>query len=560
MLNTYQSLNQLLDQSAREYAALPAAGFAFERPMTYAEFHQKVLLVAAGLKNHGVKKNDRVAILAENSPHWGLAYWGIIRLGAVAVPVLPDFPESDVKHILNDCKAKIIFTNKRQLEKLYEFKGKKLKEIITLDDASDPGQLLRTKSLADLLTEAADLPVRKRELGDDLAGRDDIASIIYTSGTSGHSKAVMLSHGNFLSNVESTLSILGSQPKDHWTFLSILPMSHAYEFTISFLTPLLCGARIVYAGRTPTPTILERICRQEQPTVMCMVPMIMEKIYKKKVLPALHSNAVLKAAVRVPFLRKKILRKIGKKLQLFFGGKLKIAAIGGAALNIEVEKFLAESNFPYIAGYGLTEASPLVSAGPYGDTTIPLGSSGKLVKNVSVTVTNVNPETGIGEVLVKGPNVMTGYCDNPEATAETIDEQGWLHTGDLGYLDKDNNLFIKGRSKSVIVLSHGENIYPETIEEKINAYQHVIESLVHEKNDRLEAQVYLDYELIDQETQGKTQQHKLTYIEELLLTIKWEVNQTLPQFSQLAQVVERQDPFIKTATHKIKRYLYVGRD
>ena len=552
------TLNLLLEESARSFGDRPAVGFAFQPPIRHGEFHQKALEVAALLRERGIKKGDRVAILADNSPQWGMAYFGIVRLGAIAVPILPDFPEADVKHILDEAGAKILFTTQRQLEKLYELPGSRLKTIITLDDATDQNNLVATLPFSQFLATAADLPEKKKTLATDLADPDDIASIIYTSGTSGHAKAVMLSHKNFISSVRATLAIFPDKPIQGWTFLSILPMSHAYEFTTSFLVPLITGSRIVYAGKTPTPTVLERICREEQPTIMCLVPMVMEKIYKKKVLPAITANILMRAAMKLPLIRRKILQKIGQKLHIFFGGKLKLLAIGGAPLNIEVERFLAEAGFPYLVGYGLTEASPLVSAGPCGDPNIALGSAGKPVRDVEVRIDKPNPKTGLGEILVKGPNVMQGYRGNPEATAEVLDPDGWLATGDLGYLDAQGNLVIKGRSKSVIVLSHGENIYPETIEEKINSFQHVVESLVRESNNRLEALVYLDYELIDAETRGKDQARQLEHIAEILAEIKGKVNQQLPMYAQLAQVSEHREPFTKTATHKIKRYLYTN--
>jgi long-chain acyl-CoA synthetase len=555
---TITTLSLLLDESARSFGDRPAVGFAFQPPVPYGEFRHKALEVAALLKERGIKKGDRVAILADNSPQWGMAYFGIVRLGAIAVPILPDFPEADVKHILNETGAKIIFTTQRQLEKLYELPGNRLKTVITLDDAVDQNNLVITLPFGKFLITARDLPEKKKALATDLAEPDDTASIIYTSGTSGHAKAVMLSHNNFISNVRATLAIFPDEPVQGWTFLSILPMSHAYEFTTGFLVPLATGSRIVYAGKTPTPTVLGRICRQEQPTIMCLVPMVMEKIYKKKVLPVITANAFIRTAMKLPLVRRRILQKIGRKLQIFFGGKLKLLAIGGAPLNIEVERFLAEAQFPYLVGYGLTEASPLVSAGPCGDRTIALGSAGKPVRDVEVRIGTPDPETGLGEILVKGPNVMHGYRNNPEATAEVLDSEGWLATGDLGFLDPQGNLVIKGRSKSVIVLSHGENIYPETIEEKINAFQHVVESLVRECNNRLEALIYLDYELIDAETRGRDQARQLEHIAEILVEIKKQVNRQLPQYAQLYQVSEHREPFTKTATHKIKRYLYTS--
>lgn len=552
--HNYSTLNELIFESTKLFPELPAAGFAFERPMAYREFHDKIASLAIVLQRIGLQKHDRVAILAENSARWGMAYFASVRLGAEVVPILPDFTDRDVKHILQDSDAKIIFTTGKQFEKVYDFPDHSQKTIIALDDARDPNKIVTARGFSELLQGApVDRPALSKE-----AAPNDIASIIYTSGTSGHSKAVLLTHKNFCSNLRGAESIFAGQKITGWTFLSILPMSHAYEFTISFLTPLANGARIVYAGKSPTPTILGKICREERPEVVCMVPMIIEKIYKKKILPALTASGAMRRAIRVPLFRRMIHRIIGRKLLAFFGGKLQILALGGAALNIEVERFLREAAMPYLVGYGLTEASPLVSAGPLGDRSIALGSAGKPVRGVAVKIANPDPVSKIGEIYVSGDNIMHGYRNNPGDTAAAIDQDGWLATGDLGYLDQRNNLFIKGRSKNVIVLSHGENIYPEGIEEKINTCRHVIESLVSAAGDRLEARVYLDYERIDEEDTGKNEAQKQAHIKELLAAIKKEVNSQLPLYSQLAVVTERTEPFTKTATQKIKRYLYVG--
>lgn len=552
----YSTLNQLISESAKKFPGLPAAGFAFEKPLTYREFHDKIIALAAVLQKVGLRKQDRVAILAENSAPWGIAYFAAVRLGAMIVPILPDFTERDVQHILQDCGAQIIFTTGRQFEKMYDLPGRELKTIIALDDAKDPNKIVAAASFSELLQGARHID--RSAVGLDETAPDDIASIIYTSGTSGHSKAVLLTHKNFCSNLSAAESIFADLEITAWTFLSILPMSHAYEFTINFLTPLANGARIVYAGKSPTPTILEKICREEHPDVVCMVPMVIEKIYKKRILPALTANGAIRMAVRVPLFRRMISRKIGRRLLAFFGGNLQILALGGAALNIEVERFLREAAIPYLVGYGLTEASPLISAGPFGDRTIALGSAGKPVRGVAVKIVNPDPLSRIGEIFVSGDNVMRGYRNNPEATSAAIAQDGWLATGDLGYMDQWHNLFIKGRSKNVIVLSHGENIYPESIEEKINACRYVLESLVCAAGDRLEARVYLDYERIDEESAGKGEEQKRAHTNNLLAAIKNEVNSQLPPYSQLAAVTERTEPFTKTATQKIKRYLYVG--
>ncbi|MCD6389373.1 MAG: AMP-binding protein [Desulfobulbaceae bacterium] len=552
------TLNSLLDLSCQRFSSRPALSMAFQKSITFGEFHDKVFLLATVLRAAGIRAKDKVAILAENSPNWAIAYFAIVRLGAIAVPILPDFLESDVRHILIDAHVKMLFVTRRQIEKIYELADHHLKKIITLDNTLPAVQLDLVETFDTFLNRGETLSAEKREKIKTVraVSGDDLASIIYTSGTSGHSKAVMLRHANLYANVSSANQLFDARKE--WTFLSILPMSHTYEFTIGFLLPFLNGARVVYAGKSPTPTILERICRKEKPEVMCVVPMVMEKIYKKRVLAAIENNILLKWATRIPFLRKKIHQKIGRKLIDFFGGRLKLFAIGGAPMNIETGKFLFEAGFPYLFGYGLTETSPLLSGGPLNDPTIAVGTTGKPVPGVEIKIVDPDSRTGIGEIHARGPNVMKGYYNNPKATKETIDSQGWLATGDLGKLDPQNNLMVTGRSKSVIVLSHGENIFPETVEEKINSDIHVVESLVIENNNRLEARVYLDYDLIDQRIRRKTPQQRQEHIDQIFKKLHKSVNAQLPAYSRIHKMIERKEPFIKTATHKIKRYLYTN--
>ncbi|RJX25456.1 MAG: long-chain fatty acid--CoA ligase [Desulfurivibrio sp.] len=551
-----ETLNELAETSCRKFAERPALSLAFHQPITYGELFDRLISTASVLQSSGIRKKDKVAILAENSPNWAIAYLAAIRLGAIVVPILPDFPEADVRHILTDAKVKILFTTQRQIEKIYELRDSKLSAVIMLDDTTTEKMISNVETFSAFLAKADQLRDKCRQLADrpPTVGPDDLAGIIYTSGTSGHSKAVMLSHDNLCANVNSANELIRITPD--WTFLSILPMSHTYEFTIGFLLPLLNGARIVYAGKPPTPTTLEKICKKEKPSVICIVPMVMEKIYKKRVMTAIEENALLKFSMKVPLIRRSVFQKIGKKLLAFFGGNLQLLAIGGAATNYETEVFLKEAGFPYLIGYGLTEASPLLSGGPFKDPTITVGSAGKPVPGVEIRISRPDPQTGIGEIMAHGPNIMQGYANQADLTAQTIDREGWLATGDLGCFDESGNLHIKGRSKNVIVLSNGENIYPEAIEEKINAAMHVIESLVLENNDQLEARVYLDYDLINQQTKNKSQQQQKEYINQLLKEIQRAVNSQLAPYSRIHRIIERQEPFIKTATHKIKRYLY----
>lgn len=551
------TLNYILDTSVVRYGDLPAIGMAAETALTYRQFYDRIIALAGKLAAEGVKKGDHVAILAENSPAWGTAYFAIIRLGAIAVPVLPDLPEADVHHILNEMEVPVLFISQRQLEKIYELKQKKLRKIITLDDSEATQDVVEVIHFSDYLEEALaaeGTPDDEKKNSFPEIAEDDIASILYTSGTSGYSKAVMLSHKNLTANAFSAANLLDVEERA--VVLSVLPMSHTYEFTLGFITPLIKGCKIAYAGKTPTPAILQRLCRHEKPKLMFAVPLIMEKIYKKRVLPQIGKSFFLSLLCRFSVGRKFVYRKIGAKLISFFGGDLELMGIGGAALNPEVECFLREAEFPYLIGYGLTESAPILAGGPPGDDTIALGSTGRPFPGVQIKIVDPDPDTGVGEIYGCGPNVMVGYYGDPDATAEAITKDGWLITGDLGFIDEVGNLHICGRSKNVIVMANGENVYPEPIEHKINAYSWVVESLVVENNGKLDAWVYPDYEFIDEETLGQSRVERRDYIKKLSATMRKEVNAQLSSASRLVRIVERREPFIKTATHKIKRYLY----
>ena len=552
------TLNQLVDESCRKYGELPAVGMALEEPLTYGAFHERILLLAALLQELGVSRGDRVGLLGENSHNWVTAYMAIVRLGAVAVPVLPDLPEADVHHILTEMACDVVFLTQRQIEKIYDIQ-KELTTVVTLDDYIDDTGVLHVQPFSDFLAGA------RSRFGDgtdsgafafpEVAAQDP-ASILYTSGTSGFSKAVMLSHANLCANAASTTAIISLEPG--MVFLSVLPIAHTYEFTVGFLLPMSRGCRVVYAGKTPTPAVLQKICARERPHGMLVVPLIMEKIYKKRILPTIEKSALLSLLCRYSMARKFVYRRIGRKLEAFFGGRLMVMGIGGAALNPEIEAFLRMAGFPYLIGYGMTESSPLVAGGPYGDTSIALGSTGKPIPGVRVRIADADEKTGIGEIQVQGDNVMLGYWNDPEATSETFTDDGWLKTGDLGLIDERGNVHVKGRSKSVIVLANGENIYPETIEHKLNSHPLLVESLVLENGGKIEAWVYPDYDFIDQVTAGQSREQRHTYIMSELEEIRKSVNQQLSSVSRLSRIMERREPFIKTATHKIKRYLYTS--
>ncbi len=549
------TLNYVIDSSCSKYKDTPAIGMAMEEPLSYGDFHERILALATRLQNEGIAKGDRLAILGENSHNWGIAYLAIVRLGAIAVPILPDLPESDVHHILNEMQIKVLFTTQKQIEKIYELRKELKGPVITLDDYNAEISVIPVVTFSNYL-EAALVSFRENPENPVFppVSEDDLASILYTSGTSGYSKAVMLTHKNLTANAYAASGLKEIKPGSVW--LSILPMSHTYEFTCGFILPLLCGGRIAYAGKTPTPAILQKLCAYEKPFAIFAVPLVMEKIYKKRVLPQIEKSSLLKGVCKFGMGRKFVYRKIGKKLLAFFGGNLQLMGVGGAALNPDVEKFLYEARFPYLVGYGMTESAPLIAGGPAGDKTIAIGSTGKPIPGVEVKIANPDQETGIGEITVCGANVMRGYYNDEEATEAVLTKDGWLSTGDLGFIDKQGNLHVCGRSKNVIVLSNGENVYPEAIEHKLNTYHWVVESLLIENNGQMEAWVYPDYEFIDDQTAGSSRADRRAYIENLLESMRMDLNAQLPKSSRLAKVFERREPFIKTATHKIKRYLY----
>ncbi|MDY0296338.1 MAG: AMP-binding protein [Acidobacteriota bacterium] len=551
------TLNDLLEELAGRYLDRPALGWANQDPITYGEFMDRVSRVAELLRESGIGHGDRVAILGENSPNWGIAYFSIVRVGAVAVPILPDFPESDIRHILMDSEAKLLFATRRQIEKMDDLGCCQLSSVISLDDFQTELPNIQVQTFSHTLDRALDF-IKKFPATIGLKSRqvspDDTASIIYTSGTSGHAKAVMLTHGNFTANVKSTRG-LAPITRD-FIFLSMLPLSHTYEFTVGFLYPMIHGAQIRYLDRPPTPRVLEEICADLRPHAICSVPLILEKIYKKKVLPILEQKRIVRAALRVPLLRRKIYRKINDSLMSFFGGRLQVMAVGGAPFNFEAERMFRAIGFPYLVGYGLTEAAPLLAGGPMGDESIQVGSIGKVISGVEIRIHEPEGDPPIGEICARGGNVMKGYYKNPRQTEEVLDADGWLRTGDLGYFDRYNNLVITGRCKNMILMSNGENIFPEAIEDILNSMLLVSEALVLERNGRLEAWVYLDYDLVDSETRGQSEDERGRFIEHTLAQIKADANSRLSTYAKLSAVIERKEPFIKTATSKIKRFLY----
>ncbi len=537
------TLPVLLETTVKNHAQRPAVAFVGEQPITYHDFLKRVKAVSALLEKLGIQPGDRVALLSANMPQWGIAYFSVVTMGAIVVPLLPDFSGEEIKNVLRHSRAAALFVSQGLLSKMGASKIHSLKYKIAVEDF----HVIEGETEA--VFNENDVPEKEYPVGE-----DDLAAIIYTSGTTGKSKGVMLTHKNIASNADKSSTIQEITDKDR--FLSVLPLSHTYENTIGFILPLIHGACIYYLKRAPSPSVLLPALQKVKPTLMLTVPLIIEKIYRAKVLPAFMEKKMVKKLYGKPFFRKKLNRMAGKKLIKTFGGELKFFGIGGAKINEQVEKFLLESKFPYAVGYGLTETAPLLAG--FGPKEARLQAAGKILEGVEVKIHNPDETTGEGEVWARGPNVMKGYYKEPKLTAQVLTEDGWFRTGDLGIM-KEGYLYLRGRSKNVIIGPGGENIYPEEIESVINNFKHVVESLVIEKKGKLVALVQFDKDEIEKKYR-ELKEEVSDYVEktynELSADLKEYINSRVGKFSKIQQIIPQNEEFIKTATKKIKRFLY----
>jgi len=557
-----RTLLEVLNGSCDQFANKNFVSWVGGEPVTYAQFGVKVSSVAKYLKDHGIKKGDKIAILSENQPNWSVAHFAIISLGAISVPIMTEFHPSEVHHILRHSESKAIFVSSKMFNKIDEFEHESLQTKILVDDLSIIPLSTKSDLLKDILASGKkefenvkNAALKFVGLTSDEISEDDIAAILYTSGTTGHSKGVMLTHGNIVSDAISTLGIVDLDESDR--MLSILPLFHTIESTLGLVTPMLCGSAVYYLDKPPTAAALIPAMTKVKPTAMVAVPLVIEKIFKLKILPQLTAKFVVRSLYKLPTARKRFHKIAGKKLLQTFGGELKMFCIGGAPLSAEVERFMKEGGFPYAVGYGLTETSPLLTGtNPAG---VKFRSAGVTIPDVQIELRDEDPNTGEGEIFAKGPMVMKGYYKDPEKTKEVLGEDGWFRTGDLGVIDKDGYLFIKGRSKNVIIGSNGKNIYPEEIESLLNENPYVFESLVHERESKLVARVFLNYETIDHdyEIEKLNETKSREIIDKILVDMLNEINDRVSTFSKLHRVVEQQQPFEKTPTQKIKRYLYL---
>ena len=588
------TLPDLLHRSITHFGDRPALGYAGKNATTYRQLEEKVSRVASFLKENGIDEGDRVAILSENSPNWGAAFFGITSLKAVAVPILNDFHPTEIHHILRHSGASALFVSERLYHKVEEFDLDKLNVVILIDNLSVISPEWGKDRLRRLYAEGSRELKRIKHMALQKVGlalldvpEDAPASIIYTSGTTGHSKGVVLTHGNIVSNAVGLEKIVTVDHNDR--LLSILPLAHVYECSVGLVMPMMIGGSVYYVDKPPTAPVLLPALQQVRPTVMLSVPLIIEKMYKSRIMPEIQKKRVVRTAYRIPVLRRMINRKAGRKLKQIFGGSLRMFPIGGASIAPEVERFMKEAGFPYAVGYGLTETSPIVTGSNEKDTRLysvgrslegtevridfesngdmdeaGIGNRGGEASGAASSQTEFSQDAysrkKVGEILVRGPGVMKGYYNDPDLTAQTIDKDGWLRTGDLGEFDKDGYLYIRGRRKNMILGPSGENIYPEGVESILLRSEYVLESLVYKQDNRLVARVHLNYEKLDEEfaAKGLSQTEIRDFVRELLARLRDDTNANVASFSRISEVFEQTEPFEKTPTHKIKRYLYVS--
>jgi len=537
---TINTLYELARNSVEKFASKVAFSMFEGDDVTYAEVGRRIEKVQEILTCAGLHAGDKVALLSSNMPNWGVCYFAVTSAGMVAVPILPDFSGEELDMIIAHSEAKALLVSDRLFTKLSKQTIERLNVVV------------RTKNLGVIAQRV------KGEGSMAVPKPDDLAVIIYTSGTTSKPKGVMLTHAALCAQVGISSSIFPVLPDD--VFLSVLPLSHTYECSIGMIYPFSMGARVVYLDRPPTASALMPALRAVRPSVMLIVPLIIEKIYRHQVLAKFNSNGFWRTLYTVGCLPPSLPRVAGKKLLKLFGGRLRFLGIGGAKLDGGAEKFLLEAKVPYAIGYGLTETAPLLAgAAP---SQVRLGSTGPQAPGVQLRLENINPDTRQGEVVALTPSVMLGYFKNPEATKEVFTDDGWFRTGDLGEFDKDGWLYIKGRLKNMIVGPGGENIYPEDIETVLNSHVYIADSIVTEQEGRLVALVHFNRDEIEAmvdnwreewETQKEAWEAKTEQLKKEIMDF---VNAKVNRFSRISEVVEEKDDFAKTPTHKIKRFLY----
>lgn len=545
--------NALIEKTIIDHWDLDALTDYKGATLQYHDVARKIEKIHIMFEHGGVKRGDKIAICGRNSSNWAVAFLATLTYGAVAVPILHEFTPDQVYHIVNHSEAKILFAGDVVAPTLNPDMMPELEGIINIPDLS----LMISRS--DALTDA-------RERLNELFGQkypkffrrehikyyieqdtEELAMINYTSGTSGFSKGVMIPYRALWGNYDFAVGVLGNKCKQGDSVISILPMAHMYGMAFEFIYEFLQGCHIFYLSRIPSPAIIAQAFTDIKPSVIIAVPLVIEKIIKKKVFPKIQ-NLLMQVLLNMPMLNKKVEQKVCDEVCKAFGDKFYEIIIGGAAFNQDVESFLYRIGFPYTVGYGATECAPIICYSDWKEHV--LGSCGKAVRHMEVMIDSPDPLNIPGEILARGCNVMLGYYKNPQLTEETLDKDGWYHTGDLGTIDEDGNVFIKGRSKNMLLGANGQNIYPEEIEDKLNSMPFVAESLVIQEGDKLVALVYPDNDpsgampVQNQDVVAQMEQNRQ------------ELNAALPSFAKISAIRLREQEFEKTPKKSIKRYLY----
>lgn len=545
--------NSLIEKSIVENWNLDALTDYKGKTLQYHDVARKIEKLHILYENCGIQKGDKIALCGRNSSSWAVAFLATLTYGAIAVPILHEFTADQIHNIVNHSDAKLLFVGDIVATVVDATKMPGLEGIIYIPDYSLV--VSRTEKLTyarEHLNEMFGIRYPKYFRAKHVhyyheESPEQLALINYTSGTTGFSKGVMIPYRAILNNYAFACHVLGDKINAGDNIISILPMAHMYGMSFEFIFEFIKGCHIFYLTRVPSPAIIAQAFTDVKPKIIIAVPLIIEKIIRKKVFPKVQNNRI-RLLMNMPVISKKVKERICEQVYQAFGGNAYEIIIGGAALNQEVEAFLRRINFPYTVGYGATECAPIIC---YRDWhTFAQGSCGQAAYGQEVKIDSVDPHNVPGEILTKGPNVMLGYYKNEEATEHTIDREGWYHTGDLGLIDEDGNVFIKGRSKNMLLGSNGQNIYPEEIEDKLNSLSFVNESIVIQQDNKLIALVHPDYD------EAKAMNFTDSDLAEIMEQNRIQLNEIMPVYSKIAEIRIHEEEFEKTPKKSIKRYLY----
>ena len=538
-----------IEQSIKQNWDIEALSNYREKGYTYKEIAGMILKYHIFFKEAGFVPGDKIALVGRNSANWCMVYLATVTYGAVIVPILPDFKPEDLVNLINHSDSKLLFADDKLYETIDSSKILAVTGVISLEEFS---MLSSTndkvkKAYQELNDKFMNIypEVRKEDVKFSDISNEELAVISYTGGTTGFSKGVMIPHRSLAANVRFAQTHMPLKPGD--PLVSFLPLAHTYGCAFEFLFPFTFGCHITILSKTPSPQIILQAFKEIKPRLILSVPLVIEKIFKKQVLPVIRKSH-MKVLLAIPGLNKIIHNKIKSKLTESFGGRFHELVIGGAAFNPEAERFFRKIGFRFTVGYGMTECGPLISYTSW-DTT-KLGASGKAVDTLEVTIDSDDPKKNIGEIILRGDNVMLGYYKNEKATKEIIDDDGWMHTGDLGVIDKEGNIFIKGRSKVMILGPSGKNIFPEEIEAVINNMEYIAESLVIMEDNRLVGLIYPDYEALKKNNIPDDQ------LSAILEKIRKSVNDRVPEFMTVSKFRIQSEEFAKTPKRSIRRFLY----